>query len=171
VAVNVLLIATMLGLVWRSRQGRLRHVRGRAAGSSGISTGGSARVGAITLLQFSAPACGPCRRLRAMCADVAAANPLVQHVDVDVATDLGLARAHGVRRTPTLIVLDPSGTPVWQAVGVPRRHDLDAAVTGILDRQVVRGRPSGAAEQAVRTSVPDGGERCRDARAAPRSKP
>jgi thiol-disulfide isomerase/thioredoxin len=125
VAAAVLVAATVLGLVWKARQGRLRSV--------GVPTPG---LDCVTLLQFSAPACGPCRQLHAMCADIAAANPLVRHTEIDVATDLLAARAHHIRRTPTLLVLDASGAPVWRAVGVPRRPDLDAAVTQILDRQV-----------------------------------
>jgi thiol-disulfide isomerase/thioredoxin len=125
VAVAVLVAGTALGLVWKARQGRLH----RAGGPS-------LDVDAVTLMQFSAPACGPCRQLRAMCADIATTNPLVRHVEIDVSTDLDAARAYGVRRTPTLLVLDDTGAPVWRAVGVPRRHDLDAAVNRLLDRQM-----------------------------------
>jgi thiol-disulfide isomerase/thioredoxin len=116
VAVAVLAVATIVGLAWRSRQGLLVRV-------------GAAVSGPVTLLQFSAPACGPCRQVRALCASLA--GPDVRHVEVDAATDPGRLREFDVLRTPTLLVLDAAGTPVWRTVGVPRRADLEAALAGV----------------------------------------
>ncbi|GIJ50512.1 thiol reductase thioredoxin [Virgisporangium aliadipatigenens] len=116
-AVAVLAVATIFGLVWRSRQGRLVRVAEAAAS------------GPVTLLQFSAPACGPCRQVRALCESLA--GPDVRHVEVDAAADPDRSREFDVLRTPTLLVLDAAGTPVWRTVGVPRRADLEAALAGV----------------------------------------
>jgi thiol-disulfide isomerase/thioredoxin len=117
VAIAVLAVATLVGVVWRSRQGRLVRV-----GAAGVR-------GPVTLLQFSAPACGPCRQVRALCESLA--GPDVRHVEVDAAGEPERLREFDVLRTPTLLVLDAAGTPVWRTVGVPRRADLEAALAGV----------------------------------------
>jgi thiol-disulfide isomerase/thioredoxin len=132
VAVVVLVVATVFGVAWRRAQGRFRP-GGAPPLRSPVRPGAA---GQVTLLQFSSPTCGPCRQVRALCADVAAATPGVVHVEVDAAADLAAARAYGVHRVPTLVVVDPAGRPVSRAVGVPRRAELVAAVARVLDRQV-----------------------------------
>jgi hypothetical protein len=74
--------------------------------------------------------------VRVLCAGVAASTDGVTHVEIDVDTDLAAARSLDVWRVPTLLVIDPAGRPAWRAVGVPRRSDLEAAVTRVLERQV-----------------------------------
>jgi hypothetical protein len=118
VAVAVLAAATGVGLLWRTRQGRLRPVpRAPAAGGGGAS-----------LLLFTTPTCGNCHAVRSVSKAVAAAVPGVEFHEVDATVDPDRARDLKVWRAPTLFVLDAAGAPVWRATGVPRRDDLAAAV-------------------------------------------
>ena len=120
VALGVLVGASVLGLVWRARAGRLRTV----------STGPSS--GPVTLLQFSSPTCAPCDRLRAVCETVAAEVSGVRHVEVDVAESLDEARAYGVWRVPTLLVVDAAGQVMRRSSGVPDARQLRAAIKELV---------------------------------------
>jgi hypothetical protein len=110
VAAAVLVAATIVGVGWRRRQGRPRSV---GAGGGGVS-----------LLLFTTPTCSTCARVRELCATIDA-----PYREVDASVDLDRARAFDVWRAPTLFVLDEEGKPVWRATGVPKRADLEAAVT------------------------------------------
>jgi thiol-disulfide isomerase/thioredoxin len=133
VAAAVLVAATAFGFVWRTRAGRLRPAAPADPAPGARWVDGRA---AVTLLQFATPTCTPCRRLRELCGEIAAATPGVRHVEIDADRDLDVARAFGVWRVPTLVVLDRTGQVAWRAVGVPRRSELDAAVGGLVERQV-----------------------------------
>ncbi|WP_225438578.1 thioredoxin family protein [Candidatus Frankia nodulisporulans] len=72
-----------------------------------------------TLLQFSTAFCAPCRVTRRVLAGVAEVVPGVRHVEVDAEAHLDLVRALGVRRTPTVVVLDAAGRETRRASGAP----------------------------------------------------
>ena len=116
VAVAVLVVATATGVLWRSRQGRLRPV------SAG------ARGGPATLLLFTTPTCGSCRAVRSVAAAVAREVDGVEFREIDATVEPDRARQLNVWRAPTLVVLDAAGAPVWRATGVPRHDELVAAV-------------------------------------------
>jgi thiol-disulfide isomerase/thioredoxin len=160
VAVGVLAVATVVGLLWRARRGRLTPVRGvlhrassasPSAADSSLSEADGGRFAAdagplgadagplgadagpfvangaqVTLVQFSAPHCAPCARVRAICAELAVDG--IRHVEVDADADLAAVQRMHVWRVPTLFVVDASGRPVWRAVGVPDRAELASAV-------------------------------------------
>lgn len=125
-AVAVLAAATVAGLVWRARQGRLRAVRPAAAAP-----------GAATLLLFTTPTCGNCHAVRSVSAAVAADLDGVEFQEIDATVEPDRARELNVWRAPTLFVLDVDGVPRWRATGVPRRDELAAAA-----RAVVHGTPA-----------------------------
>jgi thiol-disulfide isomerase/thioredoxin len=81
-----------------------------------------------TLVQFSSEFCQPCRAASRVLAD-AAAETGVAHVEIDAAARDDLVRRFGVRRTPTLLVLDRSGRVVRRAAGVPAAADIRDALT------------------------------------------
>jgi thiol-disulfide isomerase/thioredoxin len=120
VAVAVLATATVAGVLWRARQGRLRAVP-RAAGSAGPAT----------LLLFTTPTCGNCHAVRAVSAAVAADLDGVEFHEIDATVEPDRARELNVWRAPTLFVLDATGVPVWRATGVPRQDDLAAAARSV----------------------------------------
>jgi thiol-disulfide isomerase/thioredoxin len=126
VAVAVLAAASVAGLVWRGRSGRVRV--DHAVVPAGLAPSGAD----VTLLQFSSERCAPCRRVRAICADVAGDLAGVRHVEVDVDMHLDAVRALDVWRLPTLLVVDRAGRVARRTVGVPARADLVAAVEQVL---------------------------------------
>jgi len=83
-----------------------------------------------TLLQFSTAFCGPCRTTRAVLADVARLVPGVAHVEVDAEAHLDLVRRLGVRRTPTVLVLDADAREVSRASGAPPSRAAVIAALG-----------------------------------------
>jgi thiol-disulfide isomerase/thioredoxin len=146
VAIVVLVVATLFGLVWQSRNGRMRPV------SASIADGGVGRAGAgrvdgdrldradlgaefgerATLVQFSSAFCAPCRATRRILGEVADVVDGVTHVEIDAEARLDLVRRLNVLRTPTVLVLDPEGRIVQRASGQPRKADVIAALGGIV---------------------------------------
>jgi len=76
-----------------------------------------------TLLQFSTAFCAPCRTARRVLAGVAQTVPGVRHVEVDAEAHLDLVRRLGIRRTPTVLVLDARGREARRASGAPPSRD------------------------------------------------
>ncbi|GGZ35652.1 TlpA family protein disulfide reductase [Streptomyces poonensis] len=81
-----------------------------------------------TLVQFSSAFCAPCRATRRVLADVAGMVSGVAHVEIDAEDNLGLVRALGIEKTPTVLVLDADGRVVRRAAGLPRKVDVIAAL-------------------------------------------
>jgi thiol-disulfide isomerase/thioredoxin len=136
--VAALAVATVVGVALRRRAGRFRA---GPAGSAAIGAGaerslivlteadlGSALGEQATLVQFSTAFCAPCRPTRQMLARVAGMVDGVAHVEIDAAARLDLARRLHVTSTPTVLVLDPAGSVVKRAVGLPRQADVIAAL-------------------------------------------
>ncbi|MCM3885458.1 thioredoxin family protein [Frankia sp. R82] len=100
---------------------------GAAPGQEGLAPARGAEIAALgetlgeraTLLQFSTAFCAPCRVTRRVLAGVAEVVPGVRHLEVDAEAHLELVRALGVRRTPTVLVLDAGGREVRRASGAP----------------------------------------------------
>ncbi|MEU0739800.1 thioredoxin family protein [Streptomyces sp. NPDC006134] len=81
-----------------------------------------------TLVQFSSAFCAPCRATRRVLGEVARMVAGVTHVEIDAESRLGLVRALGIRKTPTVLVLDADGRVVRRATGQPRTADVIAAL-------------------------------------------
>jgi len=82
----------------------------------------------VTLLDFTAKWCGPCRQLAPVLAQVARSHS-VRVVEIDVDDEPELAERFGVRAMPT-VVLWRDGREVGRMVGArPARF-----VTGIVER-------------------------------------
>jgi thiol-disulfide isomerase/thioredoxin len=90
-----------------------------------------------TLVHFSSAFCAPCRATRQVLTQVSSAVPGVEHVEVDAESHLELVRRLGIRRTPTVLVLDPDGRIRTRAFGQPRRADVLTAVSSIESRDDV----------------------------------
>ncbi|WP_051859076.1 thioredoxin family protein [Streptomyces xanthophaeus] len=94
---------------------------------------GAAELGAepgerASLVQFSSAFCQPCRATRRILAEVAAMVEGVAHIEIDAEESLGLVRALGIEKTPTVLVLDAEGGIVRRAAGMPRKADVIAAL-------------------------------------------
>ncbi|MCH0570519.1 thioredoxin family protein [Streptomyces sp. MUM 136J] len=81
-----------------------------------------------SLVQFSSAFCAPCRATRRILGEVAGLVPGVAHIEIDAEARLELVRDLGVRRTPTVLVLDSGGRVVRRAAGQPRKADVIAAL-------------------------------------------
>lgn len=126
VVVAVLAVASLTGLAWRYFNGRMRGGTGQlrlTAADLGQPLGTRA-----TLLQFSSPVCAPCRAARLLLADIAAGDPGVTHIELDVSSRMELVRQFGIHRTPTVFVLGRHGEVAQRASGVPKREDVLSAV-------------------------------------------
>jgi thiol-disulfide isomerase/thioredoxin len=128
VLVGVLVVATVVGLVLRRREGRV--TQGKDTGNgwdlAGIDPDPGDRV---LLLQLSSPVCTPCARTREQLTALTAEHPDLRHVEVDVAESPGIAQALHVLRTPTTVAFDRSGSEILRVGGVPRRADLQQALS------------------------------------------
>lgn len=150
VALAVVLAVTLaLALTWRLRNGRLRAPAPARPPASPEAAAGREQLPAdaarlppavlaelglvggsqVTLLQFSSAFCAPCRATRTLLADVADGLPGVRHVEVDAESHLELVRTLGIRRTPTVLVLDPAGRVVRRGSGQPRRAEVLTAIS------------------------------------------
>lgn len=125
-AVAVLLVA--FG-VWRwLADGRMKeHKRAEQSRLSAHQVGSELGEQA-TLVQFTSAFCAPCRATRRILGEVAHMVPGVKHVDLDVEDHLELARELNIARTPTVLVLDATGTIVRRASGQPRKADVISAL-------------------------------------------
>ena len=158
VSACVLLAATVLGLTWRARNGRVRATAPRTTGpraaafavaggpaswlaadaaaspASGLTTDdiGAPLGGRATLVQFSSAFCAPCRATRRILSDVASMVDGVAHVEIDAESRLDLVRRLDVRRTPTTFVLGPGGEITHRASGQPRKADVIAALGAMI---------------------------------------
>ncbi len=136
VLLAVLTGATIAGLLWRRRDGRIRAVA--ADGGDILDPALLARLGVdaaaapVTMVHFSSAFCQPCRVTRRVIGEVAALLPAVRHVEVDAESHLDDVRALRIMRTPTVLVIDRSGRVVKRASGAPRKADVVAAVAPLL---------------------------------------
>ncbi|GAA3451031.1 TlpA family protein disulfide reductase [Dactylosporangium matsuzakiense] len=128
VVLAVLAAATVAGLVYRARYGRLR-VSGGDLPPGLLPDGPPAGV---TLLHFTSATCAPCRQVRAVCADLAKDVSGVLHVEVDADEHLDAVKGLDIWRLPTLLVVDRGGRIARRTVGVPDRADLRRTVTEVL---------------------------------------
>lgn len=135
VVVAVLAAAALAGFAWQRWNGRMRGARPDAGGPRLTSSLVGRDLGErVTLLQFSATFCAPCRATRQLLADVAAGDTGVAHIELDVADRLDLVRLLDIRRTPTTFVLGPDGRIAGRASGLPRRGEVLAAVSAAAEK-------------------------------------
>jgi thiol-disulfide isomerase/thioredoxin len=145
VLVAVLAAATAFGMIWKSRNGRMRPTAARAAAGQPVAASmaagrespgellseaelGGPLGGRATLVQFSTAFCAPCRATRVILADVASLVDGVTHVEIDAESHLDLVRRLDIRRTPTVLVLGPDGRIAQRGSGQPRKADILAAI-------------------------------------------
>ena len=122
VLAGLVLAATLLGVLHRVTQGRVRTVAdSRVVRIDGVDLGGRA-----TLLQFSTEVCSPCRSTARVLDDLAARTEDVAHVELDVARRPELASKYRVLQTPTTLILDRDGA-VRARIGGAVRRDLVVA--------------------------------------------
>nr|WP_211239494.1 thioredoxin family protein [Jiangella gansuensis] len=130
IVVGVLAAASVFGLWWRRRDGRVVEatVNEQRLGPTELGTDLGSRA---TLVQFSTAFCQPCRAARATLSHVARETDGVVHVEIDAEHHLDLVRRLDILRTPTTLVLDSSGRVVRRASGAPRLAEVRAALPAL----------------------------------------
>lgn len=143
IVLALLAAATMLGLAWRARTGRVheasvtpgRLVTIRPADVAATDGGQPPVFGSgATLLQFSTEFCAPCRATHTLLAGIVDGHDDVVHLDIDLTNRPELARRYSVLQTPTTLLLDAGGTVRARIGGAPRGAELRAALESILRR-------------------------------------
>lgn len=87
----------------------------------------TAITGCITIVDFWAPWCGPCKTLHPMfdkLADKHGTHPKLQFARVNVDTSPSAAEAFNIQSIPTLVVLNQSGQELDREVGLPGKRRL-----------------------------------------------
>jgi thiol-disulfide isomerase/thioredoxin len=130
VVAGVLVVASVVGLCLRARDGRLR--RGRATGGWALADLTPGPAERVLLLQLSSPVCAPCRRTAEVLGALRSRRPEIVHREIDVADRPDVARALNVLRTPTVVAFDRAGTELLRVSGVPRVADLETALAPTL---------------------------------------
>ena len=125
VLICVLVAATVFGLVWQRRQGRVRSGQGAFDVLTELGEQPGERA---TLLQFSSAFCAPCRATKRVLGDIADVVPGVRHIEVDAESHLDVVRRLDIRKTPTTLVLDRKGNVTQRAAGQPKKQDVLAAL-------------------------------------------
>jgi thiol-disulfide isomerase/thioredoxin len=122
VPLALVVLATAIGFLWRSRQGRVSTATGEAHDFA-------APGARVTLLQFSTEVCAPCKATHAVL-ERAAERDGVAHVDVDVTHRPDIASRFGILQTPTTLVLDANGAVTARIGGAIRA----ATINDLLER-------------------------------------
>ncbi len=130
-------VATALGLLQRARAGRLTQGSGATVSPSDI--GSTEAFGArATLVQFSTPTCALCPGTARLLGGIAAANPGVVHLEVDLTRHPEVADRFAVLQTPTTLLVDAGRHVHARIGGAPRADDLDRELQTVLGGDHVR---------------------------------
>jgi thiol-disulfide isomerase/thioredoxin len=87
----------------------------------------------VTFLQFSSEFCQPCRVTNKLLDEVTNSFPAICHIELDVVEHMDLVKTYGITRTPTTLIIDKCGTVHFRATGVPKKAELTAAVTDLVN--------------------------------------
>jgi hypothetical protein len=133
VAVLSLLLAALVGVALRRRDGSFRHAAAGVPTSDAAVDAALAVPGApATLVQISAERCSVCPRVATVLAELAARTG-VAHVELRAEEHPDLLRRHDVRRSPTVLVLDPAGRVLARASGAVTAAQAGAVLAEVLD--------------------------------------
>lgn len=159
VLVVVLVLATAVGLYLRRNDGRFKDVPpsrpvdvpqsvGSDAPAADVHVATRSEHGgevmreevvgapfgsAATFVQFSGPFCAQCGPTRRLLQEISEQYDGVVHIDIDCEERMDLVRQYGVMRTPTVLILDPTGMIVKRGVGTPRKIDVVATLGDLVD--------------------------------------
>jgi len=147
IVAGVLAVATVLGLLLRSRTGRARVVPSKVSDATTVAdlADREAFGTAATLLQFSTPTCARCpataKQLEAVAASKSTTTTTphgparVRRLEIDLAERPELARRFDVMQTPTVLLVDGTQTVRARFGGPPRQPELIAALDAVLTEE------------------------------------
>ncbi|MBH0115262.1 thioredoxin family protein [Salinibacterium sp. NG253] len=146
VLMGLVALATVLGLVWRARTGRIKHTRTDVSTATSednrITIPGAAPFGSrVTLVQFSTEACAICPTVRTQLSALADefddGTGSVVHVDVDVTSRPEIANQFNLLQSPTTFILDGNGVLQARIGGAPKINDVRAELHRMLSPALV----------------------------------
>ncbi len=124
VLIGTLVLASVAGLLMRTRSGRVRENVRDAARELPADVRGALAPEGVTLVQLSTTFCAPCRHARALLAHLASRTHGLHHAELDLTDRPDLARQLSVLRTPTTLAIDERGTELLRVGGVPKAEAL-----------------------------------------------
>jgi thiol-disulfide isomerase/thioredoxin len=126
--VLILLISTLVGLLYRRKNGVIRKKRRLHIGEAEFAGTYGERV---TILQFSTTFCSQCRAAKSLISDVVKDEKDISYLEIDAESNLALVRKVDVRSTPTTIFLDKGGFEIARATGAPKRDQLQKVIASL----------------------------------------
>ncbi|WP_349898307.1 TlpA family protein disulfide reductase [Parafrigoribacterium soli] len=132
ILIGLVALATLLGVLWRARTGRVRAVVHETVVDASDLGPGAVIGSDATLLQFSTSVCAPCRVTHSVLDELAGGRAGVSHVDVDITRRSDLANRYRVLQAPTTFILDGRGVVQARIGGVPRAAEVVAELDRIL---------------------------------------
>ena len=126
--VLILLISTVIGLLYRRRNGVITKKRRLHISEAEFAGRYGSRV---TILQFSTTFCSQCRAAKSLISDVVKDEKDISYLEIDAESNLALVRKVDVRSTPTTIFLDKAGYEIARATGAPKRDQLQKVIASL----------------------------------------
>jgi thiol-disulfide isomerase/thioredoxin len=126
--VLILLISTLVGLLYRRKNGVIRKKRRLHISEAEFAGSYGERV---TILQFSTTFCSQCRAAKSLISDVVKDQSDIAYLEIDAESNLALVRKVDVRSTPTTIFLDKAGFELARATGAPKRDQLQKVIASL----------------------------------------
>jgi thioredoxin-like negative regulator of GroEL len=133
VLVAVLALATVVGLAFRARAGKVRNTASSGdTDTAELLASVGVQSAVPTVLHFSADWCGPCAAVRRVVGQVIADLSRSAHPPVEVEVDIDehplLAKKLGVMSLPTTFIFDGGAIERFRISGVPTSADLRTAL-------------------------------------------
>jgi thiol-disulfide isomerase/thioredoxin len=131
---GIVLIAVLLGLIWKLTTGRARLIRdGKQVdlGELGAVKNGQPVVEfgeRLTFLQFSSEVCSQCVQTARILGELESQSDDVLHIEVDITNRLDLANKYQVLQTPTTLILDRRGVVKSRIGGAPKSSTLETEI-------------------------------------------
>lgn len=125
----LLAVATVAGVVWRRRQGRMLAVSHEWMHTADLAA--DVRGERVTIVQFGTELCARCPQVRRTLTAIAAEHPDVSHVDIDLTHRPDLSSRYRVLQTPTTFLVDGDGRIRARFGGVPHRGEFAEALAAV----------------------------------------
>lgn len=124
-------LAAAAGLIWRSRTGRTKKVRGGQ--QIVLSEIGAIKDGKpvtefgkrVTFLQFSSEFCTACKQTARLYSELEKVHPEILHIEVDITNRTDLANKFNILQTPTTLVLDSRGRVTSRIGGAVKQQTIE----------------------------------------------
>ncbi|MEY4451507.1 MAG: hypothetical protein RLZZ380_628 [Actinomycetota bacterium] len=132
--VALLVLATLVGLIWKSTTGRAKRIKGGV--QIDLKEIGATKNGLpvtkfgehTTFLQFSSETCSTCKQTSKLFEQLEKTSHGVLHIEVDLTHRLDLADKFGILQTPTTLVLDSKGIVKSRIGGAPKPSTIEEEI-------------------------------------------